>query len=179
MVQCWRKAAAAIGFAAGIALAQSSHAATIDWSLSGGTFDDGSTFSGSFSLDTTSGVITTWNIATTAGSAVFGDTYAPGAGQSATASGSSVIFGGAGPNESLTLTGFSPGTPGTFAPLGGGELHEDLFGDGILSRGIAGGTPASLVQGSAAPEPASWVLLIAGFGATGALLRRRRSQAVA
>lgn len=179
MVNCWRKAAAALGFAAGLALAQSSHAATIQWSLSDGTFDDGSAFSGSFLFDTTSGEITTWDIVSTAGSIVFGETYAPGDGESATADGASVTFVGAGPNERLTLTGFSPGTPGSFAPLGGGELHEDAYGDGIASRSITGGTASSPVQGGGVPEPASWALLIVGAGATGALRRRRRSHAVA
>jgi hypothetical protein len=34
-------------------------------------------------------------------------------------------------------------------------------------------------NGGAVPEPASWALMIAGFGATGAMLRRRRSLALA
>lgn len=35
------------------------------------------------------------------------------------------------------------------------------------------------ISGTAVPEPASWAMLIAGFGLTGAALRRRRSVAVA
>jgi hypothetical protein len=177
MVLCWRKAAAAMGLAVGMALAQSSHAAIIEWSLSGATMNDGGALSGTFSFDTTSGEVTTWDIVSTAGSDLSGATYAPDAGESATADGSSVTFIGSGPNESLQLTGFSPGTPGTFTPLGGAEFQEDLFGDGIVSRGVGGGTISSPVQG--VPEPASWAFLIVGCGATGALLRRRRSQAIA
>lgn len=177
MVHGWRKAAAAIGFAVGVALAQSSEAATILWTLSGGTFDDGSTFSGSFTFDTTIGQVTTWDIVTTYGSTVFGDTYSLEDGQSAEASASSVSFIGGSPQEVLTLNGFSPGTAGVFAPLGGMELHIDKWGDGVAGRSITGGTASSPVQG--VPEPASWALLIAGSGATGALLRRRRLQAIA
>jgi hypothetical protein len=40
-------------------------------------------------------------------------------------------------------------------------------------------TFGSATPGPAVPEPASWVMLIAGFGLTGAAMRRRRSTVVA
>ncbi len=55
-----------------------------------------------------------------------------------------------------------PGTPGGFFFLP------------ILDRG---GTPPIPVSG--VPEPASWALMIAGFGLAGAILRRRAGRAVA
>jgi hypothetical protein len=46
---------------------------------------------------------------------------------------------------------------------------QDPTGDGFIGNGIGGGVP----------EPASWALMIAGFGGVGAVLRRRRVAAVA
>lgn len=48
--------------------------------------------------------------------------------------------------------------------------------DCIAIFGYTGGNPvAQLALGGAVPEPASWAMLIAGFGLTGAALRRRRA----
>lgn len=44
---------------------------------------------------------------------------------------------------------------------------QEAVGDGFLSRNVALGAPV--------PEPASWALMIGGFGFAGAALRRRRS----
>jgi hypothetical protein len=55
-----------------------------------------------------------------------------------------------------------------------GTWDTTIFGtdqQGIL---VTSGAPTSVV-----PEPASWAMLIAGFGLTGAAMRRRRSSAVA
>jgi hypothetical protein len=79
---------------------------------------------------------------------------------------------------------FSLGTGNTF--VGSGEVHGVLRFVGTFdtltftdsSEGWHGLTIG--VGGVAAvPEPASWAMLIAGFGLTGAVLRRRRVLAVA
>jgi hypothetical protein len=73
-------------------------------------------------------------------------------------------------NETRTLN-HVPVTAGTTYTL-------ELAG----SAGVAGVTPNASYSGvitfaplAAVPEPAAWALMIAGFGGTGALLRRRRS----
>jgi hypothetical protein len=55
------------------------------------------------------------------------------------------------------------------------------FGIIAFSTGqiIGEGTTSFTPQGGTVPEPESWALLIAGFGLTGAVLRRRRMTAVA
>jgi hypothetical protein len=45
---------------------------------------------------------------------------------------------------------------------------QDSVGEGFFSQNI--------VNGAAVPEPASWALMIGGFGLTGGLLRRRRGR---
>ena len=66
-------------------------------------------------------------------------------------------------------------------------LSNGTFDTGIL--GLHGGSKAGYVvtatfdwandPSGAVPEPASWALMITGFGLTGAALRRRRTMAVA
>ncbi len=51
------------------------NASTIDWTLSGVTFDDGGTATGTFSTDSTSGNVTAFDIVTTAGTTLGGATY--------------------------------------------------------------------------------------------------------
>lgn len=63
---------------------------------------------------------------------------------------------------SLTATGLNRGTTGGVAVRGAGELSYDT---------ISVNAPAL----SPVPEPASWTLMIAGFGLVGAASRRRRS----
>ena len=52
-------------------------AATVDWTLTGVTFDDGGGASGTFSIDTTTGLLTAYNITTTAGTSLAGTLYEP------------------------------------------------------------------------------------------------------
>ena len=51
----------------------------------------------------------------------------------------------------------------------GGVANQIVFDDITFGSSVPGGVP----------EPASWAMLIAGFGLTGAAMRRRRSTAVA
>ena len=70
------------------------------------------------------------------------------------------------------LSAFAPGNAAftAIAPVGAVRLqlgiNDDIFGDnsGALNVDVS----------AAVPEPASWALMIAGFGLSGAVMRRRR-----
>jgi len=67
---------------------------------------------------------------------------------------------------------FNPSEPFGLV-LGDTGFGGDDFG--LSVAGLAPGSSFSLTLDAAVPEPASWALLIAGFGMVGARLRRRRS----
>jgi hypothetical protein len=59
--------------------------------------------------------------------------------------------------------------------------QQIFFGSDISRNGNTGNVGATLtpsVKGGV-PEPATWAMMMIGFGGMGALLRRRRSQALA
>ena len=174
-------AAGAVAAAAGLGLAGAAGAAVIDWTLSNGTFDDGGTFSGTFSFDSASDAITAWNVTTTG---ALGATYSSPGGcifvfcSSASDNGSGPTFGESFIFFSTTfaLTGFNlPAGPGTVASLGGTEsgvvVDFSDFEPIEFSRAVTGGSAVGVL---ATPEPATWTMMIAGFGLAGASLRLRR-----
>lgn len=105
--------------------------------------------------------------------------YAPGVGDDATIS---TLDAGGNVLESFNLVALAPiSTPGGFNAFefrgidGTDQFHGVRFGGNyILLAATPEGNPVGGV-----PEPASWAMLIAGFGLTGAAMRRRRSTAVA
>jgi len=66
------------------------------------------------------------------------------------------------------------------ATCGGGgnriSITTSTIGDGIPQSGLQ---QIGVATGGAIPEPASWAMLIAGFGLVGAVARRRATAAVA
>jgi choice-of-anchor A domain-containing protein len=56
----------------------------------------------------------------------------------------------------------------------GGEVHLGTFLGGGTDDGSSGDRARGLEAALAAPEPASWAMMIVGFGFAGAALRRRR-----
>jgi hypothetical protein len=174
-------AAGAAALAMTLGAAQASQAAVVDWTLSNGTFDDGGTFFGTFTVDTVADTITDWNV-TTQGSV--GANYGPGAGgfgafNDAFDSGSGpsflqgiFIFG-----LVFNLTNIPLGGPGSVAHLTGSEtlfIGGDMLGSRIVTDGQAVGVLAGGV-----PEPATWSMIILGAGLAGASLRRSRRAALA
>jgi hypothetical protein len=178
-------AAGAVAVAALLGAAQASQAAVIDWTLTNGAFDDGGTFSGTFSFDNATDTITQWNVVTTfaptgsnfyssPGGCVF--IFCSGAsdnGSGPTFSTSIFIFG-----NTFELTDITMGTPGVVAVLTGDEsgLTGFPFTPVAFSRTVTGGQAAGVL---ATPEPATWALMLGGFGLAGAALRRSHRMASA
>jgi hypothetical protein len=75
----------------------------------------------------------------------------------------------------LTLTGGATAQVAQYQALGAvwaaTHASNTTYADAIYS---VGGQNQGFVPGGAVPEPASWALMIAGFGMAGAMLRRRR-----
>lgn len=95
----------------------------------------------------------------------------------------SISFTGTGqlrPGETITATLESPRDLGKLTAaisIDQAFTNEDLFLQMILADNITSAR-ANLIdsyvnQGGEVPEPASWAMLVAGFGLTGAVLRRR------
>ena len=87
---------------------------------------------------------------------------------------------------SIALTpnaGPCPGYSGRFCPFGPAGVSFNGIARSIAFGGVANQigfddiTFGSATPGNAVPEPASWVMLIAGFGLVGAAQRRRRAVA--
>ena len=178
----WTKA---VGAAAAIALgmgAAHAPASIIDWTLSNGTFDDGATFSGTFTFNSAADAITSWNVTTTAGSNSPGVSYSSPTncfiffcnhafdnGSGPTFENQFFVFGG-----TFELTNIAMGAPGVVSALTGDESGAVGFPFTVIpySHTVTGGTATGVL--SAAPEPAAWTLMIGGLGLAGASLRARR-----
>jgi hypothetical protein len=86
----------------------------------------------------------------------------------------------AGPVSNRVLTAYALGTftpAGTFASFAAGPASLTFSftqnnANGAISGGFTMSTPPVAAPG--VPEPAAWAMLIAGFGLTGAAMRRRR-----
>ncbi|MBS0332322.1 MAG: PEPxxWA-CTERM sorting domain-containing protein [Proteobacteria bacterium] len=70
--------------------------------------------------------------------------------------------------------GLHVGNVGSVAVALGGQQELIVTGNGVSTSGWSG-----TATFTPAPEPAEWALMIMGFGAAGAMLRRRRSAAIA
>ncbi|MBN8816664.1 MAG: choice-of-anchor A family protein [Sphingomonas sp.] len=87
--------------------------------------------------------------------------------------------------SSITMNGWNVGgtvlAPDAFLTLRGGSVAGSVIVDGFHSEGstIGGHAFTGLAATTAVPEPASWAMMIVGFGMVGAALRRRRRGAIA
>ncbi|TRW15286.1 PEP-CTERM sorting domain-containing protein [Glacieibacterium frigidum] len=78
---------------------------------------------------------------------------------------------GGGGFATLTINGVAVFSNAAFTPVFGSQL---LFGDGTFLGNADGRIRSLEFSSGAVPEPASWALMIAGFGAVGVAARRRR-----
>jgi hypothetical protein len=77
-------------------------------------------------------------------------------------------------------------TPFSFTNDGGADMTGDFAiydpikygGLGSVANGTLRPTGITVGPQAAVPEPASWALMISGFGLAGGILRRRRGQAL-
>jgi len=107
--------------------------------------------------------------------------YAPGFGDPPTIS---TLDAGGGVLQSFDLSVLAPiSTPGGFNQFqfrGVVDDTADIYGLRIGGSYIlASGTATGVIVGPGVPEPATWALMIIGFGSAGVALRRRRRYALA
>ena len=159
-----------------IAVLPSAANADVTW-LVNGTFDDGTTVTGTFDINVygylenadlkteTNGVFTGFEYTTV-------DSYV--------ATGVTFVDFQPGYTSDLRLTFTdSLGAPEANNPIIGGEFGPSYECQGSYSCYVpAGGDTRYIASGfasaGAVPEPAAWALMISGFGLAGAALRRRR-----
>jgi hypothetical protein len=163
-----------------------SFASTIVWTLSGVTFEDGGTASGTFATDSTTGAVTSFNIVTTAGWILDGATYGTDIYSAFDDFFSPNSFAIAAKNQlALPLINFAflnaLSTAGTNllqvsfdlpADQVSFECNQNLCGaDDAIVRYATAGSAIGVVQ--AIPEPSTWAMLLLGFAGLGFLSYRR------
>jgi hypothetical protein len=153
-----------------IGAAQHATAGTIDWTLQNVTFTDGGTATGSFSTDSTTGLLTALDITTSVDSTL---------GLGTTFDLASVSF-----NASNTFVMSIPGdqfsldfanalsTPGA-DPLLSGPINQEDSHSAV--RFVGGGDAVGVLETPSVPEPATFALLGAGVAGL-AVLRRRKAR---
>jgi hypothetical protein len=172
----------ALATAAALALTAGAAKADVHWTVNG-TFDDGGTLSGFFDINVY-GYLQDFDLVTSAGGAEGGFEYTPAT--SYFSNGTFYLDAEPGYFGALHLTFLSDiGAAIATNPLLGGspgpswecvQSWSCYVPQGGTTRYIAEGFASA---GSAAPEPAAWGLMIAGFGLAGAALRKRRTIAAA
>lgn len=152
-----------------------------------GDLRNGSMLTGTLSIDTAAGVqnpLTALNLTFTAGNNQFAGFTTNTILSAGTFQGYYQIEAGAysGPYAKLflhtgALAGFTGGplcSDFDVAPAYCGFSSDAYTANGAFSALASGGVMQREVQG-AVPEPATWAMMLAGFGGLGAIIRRRRS----
>jgi hypothetical protein len=178
-----------------ISVAPTTHANSVSWEIVNLSFDDGATASGRFTLDTTTKLITDFDISTTTGNTLTtAFEYTP---STARITGQNNAPGSGWPSDFLQLDSLAGAIPGATrelflafsGPLVLGGTATILF-DGTLGRtsyekqlGGEGSGPQRLVIGPGVvdppivPEPAQALWLVAAITAWGlSTIYRRRSR---
>lgn len=159
--------------------ATSASAAVLTWTLQDVTFVDGATATGWFSYDTDIKKALNWDITTAPGAVAPGTNYQPSTGNAG-----SELYGlhdnimfrpSVGGYLYLHFVGPLTAAGGTvnLLTVSSPEGSIEAFTPGV-SRAVRSGSAVAVV-----PEPGTWALMILGFGAAGASLRRRARAVVA
>jgi len=160
----------------------SANATIIDWTLSNVTFSDGGAATGTFSIDSTTGQLTDYDITVGSGSILAAFEYKPSTAPYVNYnlfanSNSFVIFVDAYSRHlelnfanALTNSGTNSLLPGQLNLLGSWE--SDLLYSEI--RYVSGGEAIVAVTG--VPEPSTWAMMILGFAGVGFMAYRRKSK---
>ncbi|WP_404711152.1 PEPxxWA-CTERM sorting domain-containing protein [Sphingomonas sp. MMS24-J13] len=165
-----------VALIAATALVSTAARADVHWYVSG-TFDDGATITGTFDINQY-GYIANPNL-TTADGIFTGMNYTPATtstGNTAT----SLTFDFNAYRDEMQLyfaSDLNVGTVSNALLTTSKECRGNYCGSGGLTRHIISGF-ASINPISGIPEPTTWVLMIAGFGLTGAAMRRTKVRAV-
>ena len=177
-----------IAIAATIALTFASIASATDYTLTGASFNDGSSFSGSWSVDWTTNEVTALNLNHGNGTSITSTSTSPSAASTFNLSSGPRIWNTApnGPagvwemnvnssNDSQYLNlDFNKNTGAIY--VGNASLGSNLdlpADDGYVT--FNGGSASVGVSVSAVPEPESYAMLLAGLGLMGFMVRRRKT----
>ncbi len=160
-----------VALAISVALSAPVRASIIDWALEGVTFDDGGTASGTFSIDTSTGDLVSYDITTTAGSTLGGMVYdpstAPSVGYDEYGPNSFILFAAAG-TRYITLQFLNPLTSGGIDPIVPG--YDSITNSGSFECNNC--VPFRLVTAGEAttlpvPEAPAWTMMLVGFAGLG------------
>src|SRR5688572_18672087 len=166
----------------GVYVPHDAHALLIRWTLSGATFTDGGTASGSFLYDANSSTVTDFDVTTTAGSVLLGNHYVDlnGAFPPYPSNGFAVVIPEAPPLPpnapflALQFQSALSNAGGAINLLAGGEgfCTDSVCSAGSYRRGFIAGTVIGMPERVQVPEPGALSLLVLGAGAL--LLARRK-----
>jgi PEP-CTERM motif len=157
-------------FALGVAaVAGPATASILNWKLENVLFDDGGQMFGTFSVDTTVGAVTAFDVTTTTGSILAGFHYdaATGFVGGDLLSGNSFIIQDNGQDRYIQFDFANPLTSGGVNSL----LLPSVVGSGsfecnncVLIRSVLAGGDAGTI---AVPEPSTWAMMLVGFAGLG------------
>lgn len=159
------------------------YAIPVTWTLSGVTFDDGGTASGSFDFDASLSDETAYSnisITTTTVGAYTGSSSYRGAGFNPNEAKMFDAYSNDGHSLFLRFDSALTGAAGTSVLTNSGgfasmETLFDLYDYSFLDRYVTAGSVTTLASVAAVPEPETYALMLAGLAAVGFAAKRRQA----